>query len=83
MHSFTIGGSPITIASLAQLVEHFTCNEDVTGSNPVGGSEWMYQLIQTNRGLFHKIENIPCKRSIRSTARMLPCHGRDESSILS
>jgi hypothetical protein len=25
-------------ASIAQLVEHLTCNEGVTGSNPVGGS---------------------------------------------
>jgi hypothetical protein len=26
------------LASLAQLVEHFTCNEDVVGSIPTGGS---------------------------------------------
>ena len=25
-------------AGIAQLVEHFTCNEDVTGSTPVAGS---------------------------------------------
>ena len=27
-----------TIATLAQLVEHLTCNEDVVGSIPTGGS---------------------------------------------
>ena len=26
------------LAGIAQLVEHFTCNEDVTGSTPVAGS---------------------------------------------
>ena len=25
-------------ASVAQLVEHFTCNEEIKGSNPFGGS---------------------------------------------
>ena len=33
-----MGRSLIIIASLAQLVEHFTCNEDVIGSNPIGSS---------------------------------------------
>ena len=28
------------LAGLAQLVEHFTCNEDVAGSNPASGSVW-------------------------------------------
>ena len=28
------------LAGIAQLVEHFTCNEDVTGSTPVAGSSW-------------------------------------------
>ena len=28
----------ITFATLAQLVEHLTCNEDVVGSIPTGGS---------------------------------------------
>ena len=45
---YTFGGvvynQPMTarkdeqFASLAQLVEHFTCNEDVIGSNPIGSS---------------------------------------------
>ena len=35
------GSTPVRtakIASLAQMVERFTCNENVVGSNPTGGS---------------------------------------------
>jgi|JI9StandDraft_2_1071091.scaffolds.fasta_scaffold01225_21 hypothetical protein len=31
-----------THAGLAQLVEHFTCNEDVAGSTPASGSRRNY-----------------------------------------
>ncbi len=33
-----MNSNQLSVASLAQLVEHFTCNEGVIGSNPIGGS---------------------------------------------
>ena len=35
-----VGSNPTSAihAPVAQLVEHLTCNEDVIGSNPIGGS---------------------------------------------
>ena len=33
-------------ATLAQLVEHLTCNEDVVGSIPTGGSIFVHQLSE-------------------------------------
>ena len=33
-----VNNIPSKLATLAQLVEHLTCNEDVVGSIPTGGS---------------------------------------------
>ena len=32
----------VVFATIAQLVERLTCNEDVAGSNPAGGSERVF-----------------------------------------
>ena len=45
-------------ASLAQLVEHFICNENVVGSNPTGGSkiliyEYVSLLLRYLRNLLY------------------------------
>jgi hypothetical protein len=39
------------LAPLAQLAEHFTCNEDVIGSIPIGGSMMKLWLIERIDGM--------------------------------
>ena len=39
------------IASIAQLVEHLTCNHEVTGSTPVAGSSFQSPATQQVAGL--------------------------------
>ena len=50
------------IATLAQLVEHLTCNEDVVGSIPTGGS------ILFLREYFSWIEQLPSKQWVVSSS---------------
>lgn len=57
----------IGFAPLAHLVEHFTCNEEVVGSSPTGGSE---SLPNKAPGDFRP------SRTHSSVGRALPLHGR-------
>lgn len=54
-------------ATLAQLVEHFTCNEDVVGSIPTGGSiytaRWPSGKAGVCKTLIRRFDSDPCLHS--------------------